>query len=94
MDAQTVFPLRWIKLNKYCELSGDTRDAVHTRRRKGVWIDGMQCRIGPDGNLWINPEEVSRWVESDSVPGQGWAARELATMRLAAARAKSATDEA
>ncbi|WP_377153615.1 excisionase [Roseateles sp. UC29_93] len=59
-----VSPLRWIKLDQYCTLSGDTRDAVHARRRKGQWHDGMQCRVGPDGNLWINPEEVNKWVES------------------------------
>jgi len=56
--------MKWVKLKKYCELSGDTRDAVHGRRRKGQWADGLQCRVGPDGNLWINLEEVQRWVES------------------------------
>lgn len=57
-------PLNWIRLAKYCELSGDSSDAVHARRRKRQWADGKQCRIGPDGNLWINPEEVNKWVES------------------------------
>lgn len=57
-------PLNWIRLAKYCELSGDSSDAVHARRRKRQWTDGKQCRIGPDGNLWINPEEVNKWVES------------------------------
>lgn len=57
-------PLRWMKLDQYCSLSGDTRGAVHARRRKGQWFDGKHCRVGPDGNLWINPEEVNKWVES------------------------------
>lgn len=56
-------PIKWIRLPKYCELTGDTSDAVHARRRKRHWIDGVQCRIGPDGNLWIDPQEVTRWVE-------------------------------
>ena len=56
-------PLRWIRLATYCELSGDTADAVHARRRKRQWMDGLHCRLGPDGNLWINPEEVNKWVE-------------------------------
>jgi hypothetical protein len=55
---------RWIKLSKHCEETGDTPDAVHARRRKRVWIDGVQCRLGPDGNLYINPEEYNAWVES------------------------------
>ena len=50
---------RWVKLSKHCEETGDTPDAVHARRRKRVWTDGVQCRLGPDGNLYINPEAVS-----------------------------------
>lgn len=59
-----VCPFTWIRLAKYCELTGDTSDGVHARRRKRQWADGVHCRIGPDGNLWINPEEVNKWVES------------------------------
>ena len=62
-SATYVSPLRWIRLAIYCELSGDSSDAVHARRRKRQWIDGIHCRVGPDGNLWVNPEEVNRWVE-------------------------------
>ena len=54
---------RWIKLAKHCEVTGDTPDAVHARRRKRQWTDGVQCRLGPDGNLYINPEEYNKWVE-------------------------------
>ncbi len=60
-------PLDWIRLAKYCELSGDTADAVHARRRKRQWTDGLHCRVGPDGNLWVKPEEVNKWVESQEL---------------------------
>jgi hypothetical protein len=56
--------MNWVKLKKYCEISGDTRDAVHAKRKRGVWIDGVHCRIGPDGKLWINTQAVEEWVES------------------------------
>ena len=46
--------MKWVKLKKYCLDSGDTANAVHAKRKKGVWLDGIQCRIGPDGNIWIN----------------------------------------
>lgn len=55
---------RWVKLAKHCAETGDTPDAVHARRRKRIWTDGVQCRLGPDGNLYINPEEYNTWVES------------------------------
>jgi hypothetical protein len=60
----------WIKLKKYCEETGDTKDAVHAKRRKGQWVDGVQCKIGPDGNLWINREAVDQWVEKGNVATQ------------------------
>ena len=57
---------RWVKLPRHCAVTGDTSDAVHARRRKQIWTDGVQCRLGPDGNLYINPEEYNKWVENHS----------------------------
>jgi len=58
--------MKWVRLKKYCEISGDSEDAVHQRRKKGVWIDEIQCRIAPDKKLWVNTDEVDRWVEHGS----------------------------
>lgn len=55
---------RWVRLALHCEKTGDTPDSVHARRRKRQWQDGVQCRLGPDGNLYVNPEEYNKWVES------------------------------
>lgn len=65
---------RWVKLKQHCSVTGDTSDAVHARRRKRVWVDGVHCRLGPDGNLYINPEEYNKWVESQSQPSIAHAA--------------------
>lgn len=54
--------IEWVKLCKYVELTGDTKDAVHSRRKAGKWLDGNQCKI-VDGNLWINLVEAEKWVE-------------------------------
>ncbi|HDU8201785.1 excisionase [Legionella pneumophila serogroup 1] len=56
--------VKWVKLKKYCEISGDTSNAVHAKRKRGMWLDGVQCKVGPDGNIWINLIEVERWVEN------------------------------
>lgn len=58
-----VSPLRWVRLSAYCQQSGDTPAAVHQRRKRDTWTDGIHCQIGPDGNLWVNLVEVNRWVE-------------------------------
>ncbi|HAU1304093.1 TPA: excisionase [Legionella pneumophila] len=56
--------VKWVKLKKYCQISGDTSNAVHAKRKRGMWLDGIQCKIGPDGNIWINLDEVEKWVEN------------------------------
>ena len=64
MPSITESIYKWIKLPKHCEATGDTPGAIHARRRKHIWTDGVQCRLGPDGNLYINPAEYTKWVES------------------------------
>lgn len=54
--------IAWVKLHKYVEMTGDSSDSVHARRKNGKWRDGAQCKI-VDGNLWINLVEAEKWVE-------------------------------
>lgn len=51
-----------VKLFKYCEISGDTQEAVYSRKRKHVWSEGAQLVKAPDGTLWVDLEEVEKWV--------------------------------
>jgi hypothetical protein len=55
--------MRWIKAKKYYELSGETYDSVKSKRKAGHFIDGIHCKVANDGNLWINVDEVEKWVE-------------------------------
>lgn len=54
----------WIKLKKYCELTGETPGSVRAKRRAGHFIDGVHYKLGPDGNIWINQIEVTKWIEN------------------------------
>lgn len=56
------YPINWVKLEKYAEMTGDSVDAVMARRKAGKWLDGNQCKI-VDGRLWINLQAVEGWVE-------------------------------
>lgn len=56
------YPMAWVKLEKYTEMTGDSVDAVNNRRKAGKWLDGNQCKI-VDGRLWINLPAVEGWVE-------------------------------
>lgn len=55
---------RWVKLAHYCKESGDTKDAVQARRKKGVWLDGVQTCKAPNGKIYVCPEAAYQWVEN------------------------------
>lgn len=76
--AAKTHPLTWVKLERYVELSGDSVDAVQSRRRIGKWIDGKQCKI-VDGRLWVNLPAVEEWSEC-------WDAKAPALALLATSR--------
>ncbi len=54
--------LRYVKLTKYCELSGDSKQAVYGRRKKGIWLDGRETVTGPDGKIWVDMKAVESWL--------------------------------
>ncbi len=63
MQSGAIGTMKWVKLQKYCNISGDTANAVHARRKKGIWLDGVHCQVR-NNNLWINTEAVEKWVEN------------------------------
>jgi len=56
------YPIEWVKLEKYAEITGDTVEAAKHRIKSGKWVHGDQCKI-VDGRLWVNLKAVERWAE-------------------------------
>ncbi|CAK7069329.1 Excisionase [Kerstersia similis] len=54
--------MNWVRLDKYCELSGDTKHAVYFRRKTGIWKEGIHSKLDPQNRIWVNTEEVEKWV--------------------------------
>ena len=48
--------MKWVMLKKYCQETGDTE--------AGIWADGKHSKVGPNGRIWVNVEEVQKWVEA------------------------------
>ena len=51
-----------VTLKRYCEITGDTPHAVHNRRRRGIWVDGVHCQVKARRRLWINVVVVNEWL--------------------------------
>jgi hypothetical protein len=56
--------IQYVLLRRYCELTGDTPQAVYDRRRRGQWIDGLHCHVVGARRLWINLPVVQEWVRT------------------------------
>lgn len=56
------YPIAWVKLEKYTEITGDSADAVQARRKLGKWLEGQQCKM-VDGRVWVNLKAVEKWAE-------------------------------
>ena len=52
-------------LEKYCALTGDSKDAVYARRKRGEWLDGVQCVV-VRRRIRVCIEEVDYWIEKNS----------------------------
>lgn len=60
-----LYPKKWVRVEAYCALTGETKKAVFRRREKGQWRDGKHTKIA-NGRLWVNLIEADLWVESKS----------------------------
>ena len=54
--------VRFVTINKFCELTGYTRRAVEGKRQTGVWREGGVIVKAPDGHILIDIEEFERWA--------------------------------
>jgi hypothetical protein len=63
----TVDPAyRWVLLAEHCRQTGETPQMVHTRRKRGIWLDGRHTKLASRRRLYVNVEEYNKWVESSS----------------------------
>lgn len=53
----------WVLINRAAELTGYSENAIRHKVKNGTWPQGRIWRKA-DGRIFINMEEVQRWVES------------------------------
>ena len=56
------YPVKWLPLPKFCEITGMTPAQIRQLRCRGVWPETL-CRV-TNGRLWVNIQEYDRWVEA------------------------------
>jgi predicted HNH restriction endonuclease len=54
---------RYVRINKFVELTGYTDKAVRCKIAEGVWLEGRLWRRAPDGAILVDMVGYERWVE-------------------------------
>ena len=54
--------IRYVTISKFAELSGYTEDAIRTKIRDSVWVEGYEWHKAPDCRNLIDIEGVERWI--------------------------------
>ena len=61
VDNSNIATFNWVMVSKYCNYTGDTRDAINARRARGEWLEGIHYTIRKR-RVWINLDEVKQWL--------------------------------
>lgn len=64
--AAPLGQLGWLKLSRFCELSGYSEQAVRSKIRHGHWLEGVMWLKPSDGRLHINWEAYQAWVRESA----------------------------
>ncbi|WP_426287476.1 hypothetical protein [Luteibacter sp. E-22] len=58
---------RYVTISKFSADSGYTEDAIRTKIKNGVWLEGHVWMKAPDGRILIIIEGYERWAEGQTV---------------------------
>jgi hypothetical protein len=58
---------RYVLPRRAAELTGYTVSAIEHKIERGVWREGREYRIAPDGYRLIDMQGYEKWVEGESV---------------------------
>jgi len=62
MESTLKHTIRWVRLMKFCELTGISEIAVRKKRHEGKWTEEI-VKTAKDGMLYVNIEEYQKWIE-------------------------------
>ncbi|WP_036665002.1 hypothetical protein [Paludibacterium yongneupense] len=65
-----MWPLKYVLIQRFCELTGYTDRAVRSKIHEGVWVEGVHYRRSVDRHIQINLEEYEKWVEGQKYSTQ------------------------
>ena len=60
---RAIAPARYVTIELAAAVTGYTVDAIETKIKRGVWVEGLEWKHAPDGRRLIDLKGVEQWVE-------------------------------
>lgn len=60
----TTGVLSWVRVEKYCDETGEPINTVLDRIRDGEWAANKHYKRTGPRTLWINRQEVEEWISN------------------------------
>jgi hypothetical protein len=54
--------LRFVTIEKFSQESGYTKDAIRTKIKRGVWLEGAVWIKAPDDRILVDVEGFESWA--------------------------------
>lgn len=54
--------MRYVLIKKAAELTGYSVAAIESKIAKGQWVDGIHFIKAPDNRVFMDLEELERWI--------------------------------
>ena len=61
-SAQVILPIEFIRAELYCQITGESMEAIYGHIRDGEWAAGKHYKRTGQRTLWINIKEAQEWI--------------------------------
>lgn len=58
-----VGPARFMTIDAFAAISGYTSSAIRSKKAEGIWREGKEYVIAPDGRILVDVEGYNKWVQ-------------------------------
>lgn len=62
-NANVILPIDWIRAELYCQITGETMEAIYSHIRECNWAAGKHYKRTGQRTLWINVKEAQEWIK-------------------------------
>jgi len=59
-----VVPLTWVRLKRYCELTGEPLSTLRERASNGAWTPGLHFKNLSQRTIVVNLCEINNWFNN------------------------------